>query len=162
MSAPGFVVAHDRCAMTPVQPQFPEWQREYLAARGSSLPKGDKYGCPRTERAYGDHCNPWFGHFADLAGWEHCRPRRVQVFTLRFARPAIQDAVLPASLVHRHCCTPAAPSAELVCMGSCNQSCTNGSACVLEHSPYLPESRAVGESGDRRVARDDTDVGSRA
>lgn len=32
MSAPSFVVAHDRCAMTPVQPQFPEWQREYEAA----------------------------------------------------------------------------------------------------------------------------------
>jgi hypothetical protein len=32
MSAPGFVVAHDRRAMTPVQLHFPEWQREYLAA----------------------------------------------------------------------------------------------------------------------------------
>ena len=32
MSAPSFVVAQDRCAMTTVQLRFPEWQREYLAA----------------------------------------------------------------------------------------------------------------------------------
>jgi hypothetical protein len=32
MSALSFVAAHDRCAMTPVQLQFPEWQREYEAA----------------------------------------------------------------------------------------------------------------------------------
>lgn len=86
-------------------------------------------------------------------------PAAFRIFALRFTWPAVQNAVLSASLLHRHRCATAAQAAELVSVGTSPGFGSDCTACVLGQSDDLPEGRALGEPSDGNIARGDPCVG---